>query len=247
MHMRNHSDRSPRGERPGDGRRHHDDFGRPPFPASAPGPFPGGPPGAFRGGPRSPFEVPDGPDRGHRGHHHHPGPFGPPGDGRGRGRGRGRARRGDMRLAVLRLLAERPMHGYEIKTELAERSGGRWDPSPGSIYPTLSALADEGLVTAENDGGRRTFTLTAEGNDLAAADQSAPPWEATPESGPGDELRGSFHALRMAVEQIAEAGTPQDREHAVTLLDEARRTLYLLLAGVPAPDPRSPATPPDPS
>ena len=87
------------------------------------------------------------------------GPFGPgPGGGwgggrrgRGGGRGWGRARRGDIRSAILALLAERPMHGYEIIGELSERTDGLWRPSPGSIYPTLQLLEDEGLVTAQAD------------------------------------------------------------------------------------------------
>src|ERR1700761_5154502 len=77
------------------------------------------------------------------------GPFGGPGGpfGRGpRGRGRGRARRGGAPRAAGRLLAEEPRNGYQLMQTIEERSGGRWSPSPGSVYPTLAQLEDEGLI-----------------------------------------------------------------------------------------------------
>src|SRR5262249_36540539 len=91
--------------------------------------------------------------------------------GRGRGRGRHRVRRGDVRSAILALLDDRPMHGYEMITELEERTGGRWRPSAGSIYPTLQLLEDEGLVSAEEVEGRRVYSLT-EAGQKAAPDRS---------------------------------------------------------------------------
>src|SRR5437868_13373165 len=81
----------------------------------------------------------------------------------GRGRGGPRARRGDVRAAVLALLAERPMHGYEMIKEIEQRSDGAWTPSAGSIYPTLQLLEDEGLIRGEESEGKRRFTLTEEG------------------------------------------------------------------------------------
>src|ERR687889_266882 len=81
----------------------------------------------------------------------------------GYGRGGPRARRGDVRAAVLALLDERPMHGYEMIKEIEERTGGIWKPSAGSIYPTLALLEDEGLVRGEESDGKRRFTLTDEG------------------------------------------------------------------------------------
>ena len=68
--------------------------------------------------------------------------------------------RGDVRAAVLALLAEQPMHGYQIIREIEERSGGSWKPSPGSVYPTLQLLADEGLISAEESNGRKIYSLT---------------------------------------------------------------------------------------
>jgi DNA-binding transcriptional ArsR family regulator len=77
--------------------------------------------------------------------------------------------RGDVRAAVLGLLAEKPMHGYQIIQQIDERSGGSWKPSPGSVYPTLQLLADEGLIKAEESGGRKTYSLTEEGREVADA------------------------------------------------------------------------------
>src|SRR5262245_33583576 len=91
------------------------------------------------------------------------------GGGRGRGpRGGRRGRRGDVRTALLALLSERPMHGYEMIQQLDERTGGIWKPSPGSVYPTLQMLEDEGLVTSTQSEGRKLFTLTDEGAPVAA-------------------------------------------------------------------------------
>ncbi len=98
------------------------------------------------------------------------------GGGRGRGHGPGRrghggrrSRRGDVRAAILALLAEQPRHGYEIIREIGERSGGFWRPSPGSVYPTLQMLADEGLVTSKDEHGKKLFELTEAGQEAAQA------------------------------------------------------------------------------
>ncbi|HUY30368.1 MAG TPA: PadR family transcriptional regulator [Acidimicrobiales bacterium] len=183
---------------------------------------------ARRGGPgygaRSafgPFAGGFGPARG--------GPFG-----RGRGRGPGgRARRGDVRAAVLALLAERPMHGYEIIQELAARTGGVWKPSPGSVYPTLQLLEDEGLVTAEQDAGKRQFSLTDAGREAAAErDGRKAPWDEVNE-GVGPDAMRLRHALAQlagAVVQIGQVGTEEQQGEAEALLAETRRRLYAILA-----------------
>ena len=108
-----------------------------------------------------------------------PDAFGPGWGWGGRGFGRGRkVGRGDVRAAILALLAEEPMHGYQIITELTERSGGEWRPSPGSVYPTLQALEDQGLVIADKAEGRRVFRLTTEGTvEADAAGDGPAPWE----------------------------------------------------------------------
>ncbi|HKN97649.1 MAG TPA: PadR family transcriptional regulator [Pseudonocardiaceae bacterium] len=156
--------------------------------------------------------------------------------GRGRrGHGPGRARRGNVRAAVLLLLAERPMHGYEIIQQISERSHGWWKPSPGSVYPTLQLLADEGLVTtAEEDGGsgKRPYTLTDEGRAEAEKQGQTPPWEQVGDDvDPSDvQLHDALRTLAGAAMQVSQAGTPELRERATKLLVETRRQLYLLLA-----------------
>ena len=109
--------------------------------------------------------------------------FGGPGPGgfRRRGGGGGRARRGDVRAAILALLQERPMHGYEIITELASRTADVWRPSPGSVYPTLQLLEDEGLVNSVESAGKRRFSLTAEGPlRRQPSDRERPPGKSSP-------------------------------------------------------------------
>src|SRR6187455_1171809 len=122
--------------------------------------------------------------------------------GRGHGRGRHRVRRGDVRSAILALLDDRPMHGYEMITELEERTGGAWRPSAGSIYPTLQLLEDEGLVRAEDVEGKRVFSLTDAGRErLAERGEAKPPWE---EAEPGS--RSARHKLGHEIRGVAEAG-----------------------------------------
>src|SRR5512142_511030 len=135
--------------------------------------------------------------------HHHGGPHGPgPGPiddmpGRGRPGRRGRAPRGDVRTAVLLLLAEEPMHGYQLMQAIADRSGGRWTPSPGAIYPTISQLEDEGLVTVTADAGRKLVTLTDAGREHVQArrDAGADPFAGPQATGPGGDLRGLVEQL----------------------------------------------------
>ena len=93
------------------------------------------------------------------------------------GRGGSRARRGDVRAAILALLADRPMHGYEMIKELEERTGGVWTPSAGSIYPTLQLLEDEGLIKGEEQEGKRRFELTAEGREQQDSREGKLPWD----------------------------------------------------------------------
>ena len=163
------------------------------------------------------------------------GGFGP-GFGPGFGRG-AKVRRGDVRAAILALLAEEPMHGYQIITELIERSGGVWRPSPGSVYPTLSALEDQGLVTADTSGGRRVFSLTPEGRTEAEAAGDGPtPWE---EAAGGDrsvtDLMDLMVQVMKATKQVAQAGSAGQIKSVVDVLTDTRRKIYLVLAdGDPA-------------
>jgi DNA-binding PadR family transcriptional regulator len=143
-----------------------------------------------------------------------------------------RMSRGDVRLAILALLAEKPMHGYQIIAEIGERSGGAWKPSAGSVYPTLQLLADEGMITAEVADGRKTYSLTEEGRAEAdaSADRAAP-WET---SGHHDLGMGALPkagvALAQAAAQLKRTGTEKQVEQGVKVLDEARRKLYSILA-----------------
>ncbi|WP_026360997.1 PadR family transcriptional regulator [Amycolatopsis nigrescens] len=167
------------------------------------------------------------------------GGFGPGGPG-GRGpRGHGRrGRRGDVRSAILTLLAEQPRHGYEIISEIAERSGGFWKPSPGSVYPTLQLLADEGLVTSTEDGGKRLFELTETGRAAAEGQQGAPPWEQIAHDVDPNEvnLRKAGGMLAAAVFQVAQAGSSAQQARAVEALNEARRTIYGILGETDEPE-----------
>jgi DNA-binding PadR family transcriptional regulator len=160
--------------------------------------------------------------------------FGPGQRGRGRrghGRGRGRGRRGDVRAAILKLLAERPMHGYEMIQEIAERSQNLWRPSPGSVYPTLQLLVDEGLLVArESDGSKKLFELTDDGR-AAAEKIETPPWEEIAEdAGPGHvNLRSAVGQLMGAVAQSAYTANDEQQQRIVDIVNNARREIYGIL------------------
>lgn len=167
------------------------------------------------------------------------GGFGPGGRGGPFG-GRGRkARRGDIRTAALLLLAEEPRNGYQIMQELEERTGGVWRPSPGSVYPALAQLEDEGLIHSGESDGRKHYELTDDGRaHVAERDENAPsPWE---------QMSGNFseqaHELARLMREVADAfvqvmrtGSPSQWEQARGVLVSARRDLYRILAdGDPA-------------
>ena len=157
------------------------------------------------------------------------GPFGFPG--RWRFGGGAGARRGDVRAAILILLAERPMHGYEMIRELESRTNGAWRPSPGSVYPTLQMLADEGLVSSEDQGGRRLFSLAEAGRAEAERLSASPsPWEQFAQDGAEPTFRHAVGQLLVAVAQVARAGTEEQRVRALELISETRRRLYAILA-----------------
>src|SRR5438874_7737539 len=152
---------------------------------------------------------------------------------RGRRRGGpGRRPRGDVRVAVLLLLDEQPMHGYQLMQAIADRTGGRWTPSPGAIYPTISQLEDEGLVTVAAEAGRRLVSLTDTGRDYVATGRESwnEPFAGVDAEAPGGDLRTPLEQLHGAARQVARAGSDAQRAAAVKILDEARRALYLLLA-----------------
>jgi DNA-binding PadR family transcriptional regulator len=168
------------------------------------------------------------------------GGFGGPGGG-GPWRGGGRkARRGDIRTAALLLLAEEPRNGYQIMQEVQERSEGAWSPSPGSVYPALQQLEDEGLIRSEEVDGRKLFRLTDEG--LARVKERDPeqpaPWEQmSGEYGSkAHELGKIMREVAFAFMQVMRAGSEEQQEEARKVLVTARRELYRILADGSEPE-----------
>ncbi len=160
-------------------------------------------------------------------------PFGGFGPGGPRGRGR-KARRGDIRTASLLLLAEEPRNGYQIMQEVEERSGGVWRPSPGSVYPALAQLEDEGLIRSEEIEGRKLFAITEEGGKLVAERGSERP---APWAQMSDELSSGAHELgrlmrevAFAFKQVMVTGSEGQVGRARDVLSSARRDLYQILA-----------------
>jgi DNA-binding PadR family transcriptional regulator len=177
---------------------------------------------------------------GRKGHGHWGGGAGPwgsfwPGPPGGAQQPRGtKAGRGDVRAAILALLREGPRNGYQIMSDIEERSNGAWRPSPGAVYPALSALADEGLIEAEESGGRRQYQLTDSGREYVEANpgKARGAWESA-EQQEAWEVPGLFgEAARLggAIVQVARAGTPEQVREAEQALERARRTLYRILA-----------------
>jgi DNA-binding PadR family transcriptional regulator len=160
---------------------------------------------------------------GHMGHMFGPGP---------RWGGGRRMRRGDIRTVLLRALEEGPGHGYEIIQRLEEKTGGMWRPSPGSVYPTLQMLEDEGLVSSEPRDGKRIYTVTEAGRAEAAerASRGGPPWgEGEPPAGVR-KLREAVGQLHLAARQVAHAGREDQVDRTVAIVDEARKKVYAILA-----------------
>ena len=173
------------------------------------------------------------------------GPFGP---GRGRGRGRqrggfgehpgqgpgGRRRRGDIRVAVLVALADEPAHGYEIIRRLAERTGGRWKPSPGSVYPTLQFLEEGGLVTSVEQDDKKVYSITeagqAELKERLAEFGGRAPWMEQQAGGAHGDLRRAMTQLALAAKQVAVGDDEAQIVRATEILGEARKELYRMLA-----------------
>ncbi len=174
------------------------------------------------GGPRMRAEFPFGPGPG--------GPGGPRGFG---GRGR-RMRRGNVRGAVLLLLAEEPRNGYSLMQEIESRSDSAWRPSPGSMYPALQLLADEGLIRGEARDGGTVYELTDAGKAHLEEhrERIGVPWELADDGMPQGlrELLKLAMQVGMATRQVAQAGTETQREAAAKVLGDARRALYGILA-----------------
>ena len=177
--------------------------------------FPGGFP--FGGGPGGGFGGPGGWGAG-------PGERGP--------RRGGRGSRPNVRPAVLALLLERPMHGYEMIQELDSRTNGIWRPSPGSVYPTLQLLEDEGLIVPETSGGRKAYTLTDAGRAEAETAAQNPPWAQFTDDTMSQvqDFRDAAVGIMSALKQVGFSGTPEQRAKALEVLNETKRKLYAILA-----------------
>ena len=236
-----HRDKGPKGERGGKGKRHkHAGEGPEGWPDRGPRGEGGpkrGPRGDGPGGPGGPFGF--GPFGGFG-----PGGFGPGRGSHGRGPGwrfeggRGRAGRGDVRLAILALLSEGPRHGYQLIQDITERSGGAWAPSPGSIYPALSALQDEGLIDDEKVEGRRVFSLTEAGK-AHVAERQAQIDAVFAQNAPTSEHEALAEVGRLmwgvgeAALTVMGSGTEAQRAEARDVLARTRRDLFGILAGEP--------------
>ena len=141
-----------------------------------------------------------------------------------------RARRGDVRTGVLQVLSEQPLHGYDVIRALEERSGGRWRPSPGSVYPTLQMLEDADLVKSEGRDGKKIYEITDAGREeLASRQDGREPWE-TEQEDPFHELKGAAFQLGAAAVQVAKAGSADQVARTKQILDEARKKIYGILA-----------------
>jgi DNA-binding PadR family transcriptional regulator len=141
--------------------------------------------------------------------------------------------RGDIRTAILVALADEPMHGYQVIQAIEARTKGAWKPSPGSIYPTLQLLADEGLASSAQVGERKVYSLTEAGERAAAELTSEPaPWESRRPWGSehGAALPKAGVKLAQAVAQVVRGGSPEQAESAIAVIDEARRKIYAILA-----------------
>jgi DNA-binding PadR family transcriptional regulator len=144
-----------------------------------------------------------------------------------------RMKRGDVRAAIIRLLAESPMHGYQIIHEIQTRSGGAWKPSAGSVYPTLQLLADEGLIVSKEAAGRRTYSLTKTGQEVADVESATTaPWVtgSDRESGPRGALAMAGIALARAAADVARKAKDDKIHEATAVLDEAAKKLKAMLA-----------------
>jgi DNA-binding PadR family transcriptional regulator len=167
------------------------------------------------------------------------GPFGPGGFGPGMGRefmrawGGPRARKGDVRVAILALLNDGPASGYGLIKAIAERTEQAWRPSPGSVYPTLQQLVDEGLVTQPSGPGKGDYELTDEGRAYVAEHQEQVEGvfaQPTGFTGIDREFMQSIGRLFDAVKQFPRSATPEQRKAAAEKMDELRRELYRILA-----------------
>lgn len=166
-----------------------------------------------------------------------------------------RVKRGDVRVAIIDVLhragrADQPVNGYQVIQEIAELSGGEWRPSPGSVYPTIQQLQDEGLVESDDERGRRTIRLSDAGRQWADANgaeleavwapfrREVPTASASAEAGQGADLKSEIAQVVSAVWQLVTQGSDEQKRSALGVLVETRRSLYGILADGRDPQPR---------
>jgi DNA-binding PadR family transcriptional regulator len=141
-----------------------------------------------------------------------------------------------VRSALLLALSEEPRNGYQLMQVIEERSGGRWRPSPGSVYPTLAQLEDEGLIQVTDRAGSKLYELTDTGRGYAQEhlDHGATFQD---DCEPEDEFAAAIHGLlrelRLAAMQVARAGDVRQLKRAAELLASSKRELYRILAEDP--------------
>jgi DNA-binding PadR family transcriptional regulator len=152
-----------------------------------------------------------------------------------------RVRRGDVRGAILDVLSHEPLNGYQIIQKITEKSGGSWRPSPGSVYPTIAQLEDEGLVESFLDAGKKVLRLTDEGRSYIAKhpDEMASIWtpfEERDDEGDVANLKPLIGQMMSGIWQIAVSGSPDQQAEAARILADTRRRLYGILADGPETD-----------
>ena len=145
----------------------------------------------------------------------------------------GRMRRGEIRTALLGELVEGPGHGYEIMQRLEEKSGGAWRPSPGSVYPTLQMLEDEGLVRSVERDDKRVYEITDAGKaefERRSAEAGGAPWEGERSGSPRGQLKDNFAQIALGMRQLMHHGTDEQVAKALDILRDARKRIYGILA-----------------
>lgn len=146
-------------------------------------------------------------------------------------------RRGKVRPLILAVLHEQPMHGYQVMQELESRTGGRWRPSAGTIYPALQQMEDEGLIRTEEQDGRKVYRLTDDGRKAAEASPlTRHPWFDKNAGGESIDLRRLAVQLIGATVQVQRVGSDDAQQRAREVLIDSRRRLYRLLADDDAGD-----------
>jgi DNA-binding PadR family transcriptional regulator len=161
----------------------------------------------------------------------------PPGKARGHGGdgphgywAGGRVPKGNVRGLLLAALLQGAAHGYELMRRLEEQAGGRWRPSPGSVYPLMQLLEDEGLVRSTERAGRKVYELTPAGREQADQGRLSELAAGPPEAAAHLDLRTEVHRLHSAARQVGTAGDAAQVEQAVAIVRNARQALYRLLA-----------------